>query len=1044
MNLSLFQKFNIFFLFFIFLTSNILAFDKVSFTPEEKAWLQTHHDVIVGGGPDWAPFDFVNKDGVYDGIAKDYLELISKQTGLNFIFKIDKWSNNLKKIKDGSIDLLDAVYYTKERTKFMNYTRAYFEMLDYFFIRDDLNVKNIKDLDGKIVAIPKGYAHEEIIKKDFPFIKILHVDTFFQAIDAVLQKKADILFDTYASLSYILKKESINTIIPFKAYRGKSVMKLHMTTTKNKPILASIIDKALYNISNQDKKEIYYKWLGKNINDTSEKLQLTKKEQEWIDKHPVLKYSEINWEPMSIIEHNKMIGIMGEYIKIISKKTGIKFQFVPSKSWNEVLEKFKNKKIDMIPGIGDSDYEAKLGLTSKTYAEFPFVLVTKTNESFINNIDELANTNKIIAVPKYYTSYNYLKENKPNIKIVATKNIFEALELVKNSKAYAFLGHMAIAMHYVGNYYPSTLHISGKVNYYFKHKVLLQKDDKTFLDVVNKVLNSITEEEHLHIKNKWIHVQVKEAKDYTVMYQIAFILLLIIFGTFYWNRKLTKEIQERKELEKKLLKAKRVADAANKSKSEFLANMSHEIRTPMNAIVGFTELLNEQLEEPRLKAYVKTIQNASNTLLTLINDILDLSKIEAGKLKIKKTPTNLTNLANEVSSIFTMSIQKKGLELLLDIDKDIPSSLLLDEVRLRQILFNLIGNAVKFTQHGFIKFRIRVFDVKEHLSKLNIEISIEDSGIGIAKDQLEKIFKEFEQTDGHDSRKFGGTGLGLSISKRLSEMMGGDISVKSIEGKGTTFSVHLYDVDISSIQNENQDQQDTTNIKNIIFHKATILVVDDIQDNRELIKKNFEDTNVNVITANDGYEALEAFKEKNPDLVLMDIRMPNMDGYEASKRLKEISDVPIIALTASVMQSHEEQINKNKYFDGYLRKPVLRRSLYLELSKFLDFDDAKEVAKDEKSFQLSDKAKSNLDIILNTLDGEIKLLYKKVTDTNNIADIKDLAQEIEILSKKYDVSILEDYSSKLKESIEAFDIVTMQQLLKDFDSLSEKLSKSSI
>jgi polar amino acid transport system substrate-binding protein/two-component system sensor histidine kinase EvgS len=1044
MNLSLFQKFNIFFLFFIFLTSNILAFDKVSFTPEEKAWLQTHHDVIVGGGPDWAPFDFVNKDGVYDGIAKDYLELISKQTGLNFIFKIDKWSNNLKKIKDGSIDLLDAVYYTKERTKFMNYTRAYFEMLDYFFIRDDLNVKNIKDLDGKIVAIPKGYAHEEIIKKDFPFIKILHVDTFFQAIDAVLQKKADILFDTYASLSYILKKESINTIIPFKAYRGKSVMKLHMTTTKNKPILASIIDKALYNISNQDKKEIYYKWLGKNINDTSEKLQLTKKEQEWIDKHPVLKYSEINWEPMSIIEHNKMIGIMGEYIKIISKKTGIKFQFVPSKSWNEVLEKFKNKKIDMIPGIGDSDYEAKLGLTSKTYAEFPFVLVTKTNESFINNIDELANTNKIIAVPKYYTSYNYLKENKPNIKIVATKNIFEALELVKNSKAYAFLGHMAIAMHYVGNYYPSTLHISGKVNYYFKHKVLLQKDDKTFLDVVNKVLNSITEEEHLHIKNKWIHVQVKEAKDYTVMYQIAFILLLIIFGTFYWNRKLTKEIQERKELEKKLLKAKRVADAANKSKSEFLANMSHEIRTPMNAIVGFTELLNEQLEEPRLKAYVKTIQNASNTLLTLINDILDLSKIEAGKLKIKKTPTNLTNLANEVSSIFTMSIQKKGLELLLDIDKDIPSSLLLDEVRLRQILFNLIGNAVKFTQHGFIKFRIRVFDVKEHLSKLNIEISIEDSGIGIAKDQLEKIFKEFEQTDGHDSRKFGGTGLGLSISKRLSEMMGGDISVKSIEGKGTTFSVHLYDVDISSIQNENQDQQDTTNIKNIIFHKATILVVDDIQDNRELIKKNFEDTNVNVITANDGYEALEAFKEKNPDLVLMDIRMPNMDGYEASKRLKEISDVPIIALTASVMQSHEEQINKNKYFDGYLRKPVLRRSLYLELSKFLDFDDAKEVAKDEKSFQLSDKAKSNLDIILNTLDGEIKLLYKKVTDTNNIADIKDLAQEIEILSKKYDVSILEEYSSKLKESIEAFDIVTMQQLLKDFDSLSEKLSKSSI
>ena len=1043
MNLSLFQKFNIFVFFFIFLTSNILAFDKINFTPEEKAWLQTHHDVIVGGGPDWAPFDFVNKDGVYDGIAKDYLELISKQTGLNFIFKIDKWSNNLKKIKDGSIDLLDAVYYTKDRSKFMNYTRAYFEMLDYFFIRDDLNVKNIKDLDGKTVAIPKGYAHEEIIKKDFPFIKILHVDTFIQAIDAVLQKKADILFDTYASLSYVLKKESINTIIPFKAYRGKSAMKLHMTTAKDKPILASIIDKTLYNISNQDKKEIYYKWLGKNINDISEKLQLTKKEQAWIDKHPVLRYSEINWEPMSIIEHNKMIGIMGEYVKIISKRTGIKFQFVPSKSWNEVLEKFKNKKIDMIPGIGDSDYEAKLGLTSKTYAEFPFVLVTKTNESFINNIDELANTNKIIAVPKYYTSYNYLKENKPNIKIIATKNIFEALELVKNSKAYAFLGHMAIAMHYVGNYYPSTLHISGKVNYYFKHKILLQKNNKIFLDVVNKVLDSITEEEHLHIKNKWIHVQVKEAKDYTVMYQIAFVLLLIMVGTLYWNRKLTKEIKERKELQKKLLKAKEVAVAANKSKSEFLANMSHEIRTPMNAIVGFTELLNEQLEEPRLKAYVKTIQNASNTLLTLINDILDLSKIEAGKLTIEKKPTNLFNLSNEVSSIFTMSVQKKGLELIVDVNNNIPNSLLLDEVRLRQILFNLIGNAVKFTQYGFIRLSIKAYDVKEHLSKLNLEISVKDSGIGIAKDQLEKIFKEFEQTDGQDNRKFGGTGLGLSISKRLCEMMDGDISVNSIEGRGATFIVHLFNVDISSLQDESsiQIEKNSLNAKNIVFKKAKILVVDDIQDNRELIIKNFEKTMIEVISANDGYEAIEMLKSHKPDLVLMDIRMPNMDGYEAAMIIKEISDTPIVALTASVMQNSKEMI-KNKNFDGYLRKPVLRRNLYLELSKFLAFDEIQEVQDDEKKFILTQKTILNMDTILNIINNDIKELHQKAIDTNNISDIKELCQEVDTLADKYEIELLKEYATNLKDSIEAFDIITMQQLLKEFDSLSEKLKSS--
>ena len=1035
MNLSLFQNFSLVFILFYV---NLFALDAGIFNQDEKEWLKTHKEVIVGGGPDWAPFDFVNQRGVYDGIANDYLKLISKQTGLKFKIKIDKWSNNLKKIKEGKIDLLGAVYYTKERTSFMNYTKPYFEMLDYFFIRDDLNLKTLKDLDGKVVAIPKGYAHAQIIKKDFPHIKILTVDTFSQAIDAVLQKKADILFDTYASLSYVLKKDSINTIIPFKAYRGNSVMKLHMTVTKHKKILTSIIDKSLRNISDKEKKDIYYRWLGKNIEDT---FKLTIDEQKWVEAHPVLKFSEINWEPMSIIKGSSMIGIMGDYLKIIEDKTGVKFKFVKSNSWSEVLDKFKNKKIDIIPGIGASEYESKLGLTSKSYADFPFVLVTQNKESFISDIDELSGTDKTIAVPKYWTSYNYLKEQKPNIKIIPTKDVFEALNLVKDGKAYAFLGHMAIAMHYVGNYYPSTLHISGKVDYDFKHKILLQKGNETFLKLVNRIIDSIDESQHLAIKNKWLHVSVKEAKDYTLFYQLAILAILILLGTMYWNRKLTKEIKERKKLQEKLIKAKELADAANKSKSEFLANMSHEIRTPMNAIVGFTELLNEQLEEPRLKSYVKTIQSASNTLLTLINDILDLSKIEAGKLKIEKKPTNLFHLTNEISSIFTMSVQKKGLELIVDMDKSIPESLLLDEVRLRQILFNLIGNAVKFTQYGFIRLSVRALDVDEHLSKVNLEISVKDSGIGIAKDQLKKIFKEFEQTDGQDNRKFGGTGLGLSISKRLSEMMGGDISVNSIEGKGATFIVHLYGVDISCMQNEipNTEIKNTINVKNIVFKPAKILVVDDIQDNRELIIKNFEKTQVKIITANDGYEAIEVFKTQKPDLILMDIRMPNMDGYEASMRLKEISDTPIIALTASVMQNTDE-ILKNKNFDGYLRKPVLKRDLFLEISKFLDFDEIEEEKKEEKNFALSKKAQLNMGVILKIISETIEPLYEKAIDTNNISDIKEMCLEIEVLANEYDVAILKEYASNLKDSIEAFDIINMQGLLREFKSLETKIS----
>ncbi len=938
---------------------------KIRLSSEEEAWIRAHRTIRFGIMPDFPPFMFF-EDNTYKGIHSDYIKLIRERTGLNFdIIPVSPPELDMK-AKAGEFDMFPT-FNVPERKAYTNFTEPFMYYKSVIITRSDTPfISGISLLKGKKVAIVKGIKTQKLLFAKYPEIETIEKKDVLECLDAVVKSEADAYVGGITITCYLIQKHNLINLKIAGATDHTPEAYMY-AIRKDYPELLSIMNKAIASVSREEHDAIIQKWFSIQVEQPPNWDEILKWTFGSGSIFIIILGVSLYWNRQltrEIAERKRAKDILKKN-QILLNKTGImakvggwEFDVETLKqTWTEELYRIHEVDMDYLPtvsrGIEFYPPESRPVIQKAVRRTIDFgepfnlesqFITAKGNHKWVHAIGHAYQENgKTVSVSG---TFQDITERK-----LAEEKIRKSRELLKETGKMAKVGGWEIdaisreltwtgeiyRIHEVAEGYVPT--VEKAISFYHPDSlpVISQAVQRTIeygepFDLELKFITATG-------SHRWVHdIGKAYYKDGKVVK---------VSGTF-------QDITERKQAEAELIRAKEAAEAANYAKSAFLANMSHELRTPLNAILGYAQFLQKEPSVTEIqKERLKVIQKSGEHLLSLINDILDISKIESGRIEISSVDFPLPDFLNNIAGMFQIRAYQKGIGFHYEASAGLPRYARGDEIRIRQVLINILGNAVKFTENGSVTF-------KTDYNNGRIYFEIQDTGPGIEAHELEKIFDPFHQT-GSYLKKNEGTGLGLSISRKLTELMGGSLTVESSPGEGAVFRIEL-ELPALDVAKHTPRPESFSAVIGYDGARRKILIVDDIEQNRLLLSDFLIPLGFAISEADDGHDAVEKAKKFQPDLILMDMFMPGMDGFEAVKRIRESGKCQVLSvkekdnlntfhithntlthntiIIAVSAGAFEEDIMKSREAgcDDFIAKPVVVEQLLRKIQQYLDLE----------------------------------------------------------------------------------------------------------